>query len=395
MRKTPIGRGAGPLRGLIERFLRIEAASGVVLLTAVALALAWANSPWGGAYERVWTVPLGVGLGAPEPLRFWINDGLMTVFFLVVGLELRREIRDGVLSDVRQAALPVVCAAGGMLVPALIYFGINHGPVVDRGWAVPTATDIAFSVGALALLGKRVPPPLRVLLLALATADDIGSVLVLAIVRPSAVHVHGLIGVAAGLAGILLLRRFGARRSWIYIVPGLALWAGARRAGFPPALVGVLVGLVVPMTRPAALHRMAAYVVTPLFALANAGVNVRDFLFDQGASTTVAAGVALGRLVGKPAGILLAAAMVTGAGVSHLPRGVTWRGILVIGCIAGIGFTVPIYVAGIAFSDAHLVTAAKFGLISGSVVSALLGIACGRLGLPMGSDIARSEERLP
>jgi NhaA family Na+:H+ antiporter len=378
LRRTTDDR-SGPLRGLIERFLRIEAASGIVLLAAAAIALAWANSTWGASYESVWSTPLSVGASVKEPVRFWINDVLMTLFFLVVGLELRREIQEGVLSDVKQAVLPIATAAGGMLVPALVYLAINHGPIVDRGWAIPTATDIAFSVGALSLLGRRVPPALRVLLLALATADDIGSVLVLAFVRPSGVHPQGLAIVAGGLVGVLALWRLGLRRVWPYAVPGVVLWWGALRAGFPPALTGVVLGFVIPATRTEVLHRAAAYIVTPLFALANAGVNVRDFLFGHGGSTRVAAGVAAARVLGKPAGILLAAAIVTGIGVSRLPREVTWRGVLVIGCIAGIGFTVPIYVAGIAFSDQHLVTAAKFGLIFGSVASALIGVCSGWL----------------
>ena len=223
----------------------------MVLLAAAVVALVWANSPWAESYERFWHTAVTFGIGpftSSQSLHFWINDGLMTVFFFVVGLEIRREIYEGELSDRKRAALPVAAALGGMIAPALIYLAFNAGdPELRGGWGVPVATDIAFAVGVLALLGRRVPPALRVLLLALAIIDDIGAILVIAVFYSSGVSVLGLAIAVAGILGILLFQRLGIRRASFYVLPGAIIWLGALRAGVHPTIAGVVIGLLTPV----------------------------------------------------------------------------------------------------------------------------------------------------
>jgi NhaA family Na+:H+ antiporter len=232
----------------IEQFLRVEAASGIVLLVVTVAALLWANSPWRAGYEALWHAHLP-GVTGPwlsgKTLHFWINEGLMTIFFLIVGLEIRREMREGALSTARQAALPGIAALGGVIAPALIYFVINHDDAtLRRGWAVPTATDIAFAVGVLALLGKRAHPSLRVLLLALAIIDDIAAIVIIALFYSSGVSVLGLAVSAVGVIGVLAMKRLGVRSGWGYLVPGVVVWAGMLQAGVHPAIAGVVVGML-------------------------------------------------------------------------------------------------------------------------------------------------------
>ena len=233
------------------RFISVEAMSGVALLAAAALALAWANSPWAGAYEALWHLKLGLGVAEYLPahdLHFWVNDGLMSVFFLVVGLEIRREMRDGALSDPRVATLPIIAAIGGVAFPALLYVLINSDPAARRGWAIPTATDIAFAVGVLSLIGKDVPPALRLLLLTLAIIDDIAAIVVIAFFYSSGIAVGGLLIVAAGVLGVLVLQWLGVQPALAYVLPGSVVWFGMLRAGVHPALAGVLLGLLTPAT---------------------------------------------------------------------------------------------------------------------------------------------------
>ncbi|WP_437603151.1 Na+/H+ antiporter NhaA [Sorangium sp. So ce590] len=434
---APARRIAERVLGPIERFLHVEAASGIILLIASVLALAWANSPWGDAYEHLWHIPITIGAGSlvfTQSLHFWINEGLMTIFFFVVGLEIRREIYEGELSDLKRAALPVAAALGGMVVPALVYLSLNPSSISRHGWGVPMATDIAFAVGVLALLGKRVPPALRVLLLALAIIDDIGAIIVIALFYSSGIAWSGLLIAGGGALAVLLLQRFGVRPPSAYVIPGAVVWWGMLRAGVHPTIAGVAVGLLTPVRSwfgsegflaaardavnrvdalthreshrtdeliaplqqirraqlealppvvrlQAGLHPWVAYGIMPLFAFANAGVRVDGSSLDHAAAGTILLGVMLGLVVGKPIGVLLASFAMVRLGVCALPRGVGWRGITVVGCVAGIGFTMAIFIAGLAFGDAAMLAAAKLGVLLASAVAAVVGLLVGRFAL--------------
>jgi NhaA family Na+:H+ antiporter len=418
----------------LERFLRVQAASGIVLLAATAVALVWANSPWASSYSSLWEAPFTIGYGvliAEQPLRFWVNEGLMTVFFLLVGLEIRRELHDGALASARAAALPVAAAAGGIIVPALIYVALNSDPLLLRGWAVPTATDIAFAIGALTVLGARVPRSLRVLLLALAIIDDIAAILVIAFFYSEGIAPAGLLIALGGVMGVLLFRRLGIRNALAYVIPGALLWIGLLRAGVHPTLAGVVLGLLTPVTsagprdnllasasaalndfrdrlrRPqrasdellepvrqlklaqrellapvvrveTAIHPWVAYGIMPLFALANAGISLGGLDFASPAAMTLTAGVALGLVIGKPLGIVLASALAVRTRLSALPDDVSWSGVLVVGCLGGIGFTMSIFIANLAFQDEALLSLAKFAVLAASAAAAAIALLIGR-----------------
>jgi len=386
------------------RFISVEAMSGVVLLAAAAIALAWANSPWASAYEALWHLKLGLGAAefrsAPD-LHFWVNDGLMSVFFLVVGLEIRREMHDGALSDPRVATLPIVAAVGGVVIPALLYVLINTDPAARRGWAIPTATDIAFAVGVLSLIGKGVPPALRMLLLTLAIIDDIAAILVIAFFYSSGIAVGGLLIVAAGVLGVLLLQWLGVQPALAYVLPGAMVWFGMLRAGLHPTLAGVLLGLLTPATSAfgraqrapdtrravespvvrveAMLHPWVAFGIMPLFALANAGVSLQGLDLSAAAPLAVGAGIVSGLVLGKPIGIVLASITAVRLGLCALPEAVRWSHLVLIGLLGGIGFTMSIFIANLAFDDPGLLAAAKFAVLVASVLAATLGLLLGRL----------------
>lgn len=380
----------------VESFLHIEAASGILLLVAAAIALVWANSPWHEGYAALWHTRLGLsfaGFGFERDLHFWVNDGLMTIFFFVVGLEIRREIHAGELSELRRAALPLAAALGGMLVPAAIYAALNHGHAGAGGWGVPMATDIAFAVGVLALLGKRVPPALRVLLLALAVIDDVGAILVIALFYSTGINTLGLAVAILGIAVLVVLQRFGVRSGVAYWIPGLVIWGGTYASGIHPTLAGVALGLLTPVhawegreeVSPAthwekALHAPVAFVVMPLFALANAGVSVAGVSLG-GDSGRILFGVAAGLVLGKLIGVVGAARLTTALGIALLPRGVTWKGVTVVGLVAGIGFTMSIFVAHLAFPLGTNLETAKLAVLIGSATAAVLGLAYGRAAL--------------
>jgi NhaA family Na+:H+ antiporter len=425
--------------GPLERFLHVEASSGIVLLIAAAVALVWANSGWHAAYEALWHTPIHLGAGEwvfKKSLHFWINDGLMAVFFFVVGLEIRREIHEGELADFKRAALPIAAALGGMVVPATIYLVANPSAPSSQGWGVPTATDIAFAVGVLALLGKRVPPALRVLLLALAIIDDIGAILVIALFYSSGIAWTGLVVALLGIGAVLVLQRLGARRDLLYVLPAIIVWLGILDMGVHPTIAGVLLGVVTPVRSwfgpkgflsvasdsieefrhhsereehdvdalvaplkrikeayrealppvvrvQSALHPWVAFGIMPLFALANAGVDLRGVSLDEPASRAVAFGVMAGLVVGKPLGILLASYACVRAGICVLPRGVTLRGMMLVGAVAGIGFTMAIFIAGLAFAESpSLLAAAKLAVLLASALAAVAALTIGRLLLP-------------
>lgn len=417
----------------LARFLHIEAVSGVILLLAAATALIWANSPWASSYEHVWHTPVGFSVGTnviSHSLHFWINDGLMTIFFLVVGMEIRREIHEGALSSAQLASLPLAAAAGGVAVPALIYLAINSELELRHGWAIPTATDIAFAVGILALLGRSIPSSIRIFLLALAIIDDIAAVLIIALFYSSGLDYSGLLVALLGVVAVIAFQRLGIASAFSYVLPGAIVWYGMLMSGAHPTLAGVVLGLITPVVRrparvqpievatqalsefgershagaadlqqlvspvrrleeaqrdllppvirvQAALHPWVAFGVMPLFALANAGVALGGADF-SGPSLSILVGVALALIVGKPVGILLGSWLAIRAGWSRLPPGATWLGMLVVGCLGGIGFTMSIFIAMLAFDDARLLSAAKLGVLIASLAAAVVGLLIGR-----------------
>ncbi|MDP8936977.1 MAG: Na+/H+ antiporter NhaA [Actinomycetota bacterium] len=412
-------RSAMPGRRLprpLRRFLDTEAAGGVLLLVAAVAALVWANSPWSGSYRALWETEFTLRLGQwglTHDLRHWVNDGLMTLFFLVVGLEIKREVVCGDLREPRTAAVPVFAAVGGMAVPAILYAVVNGSGPGSPGWGIPMATDIAFAVGVLAVLGRRVPASLKLFLLTLAIVDDIGAIVVIAVFYAGGVEPAYLAAAAVLLAAVLGLRRAGVVWVTPYVVLGVAVWLVTQASGVHATIAGVVLGLLAParpltaaavarqwagdlsddpgpgelaaMTRLAAtsvspaeriehlLHPWTSFFVVPVFALANAGVAVRSDSFDTTGATAVAVGVALGLAVGKVVGVTGATWLAVRTGVGRLPEGATWPMVAGVGTVAGIGFTVSLFVAELAFDPGPLQDAAKIGVLGASALAALAG----------------------
>jgi NhaA family Na+:H+ antiporter len=410
----------------LQDFLHTEVAAGALVLGAAVVALAWVNSPLAPAYHALWRLPMELRVGPLElggDLRHWVNDLLMALFFFVVGLEIKRELVHGELRDPRAAALPVICAAGGMVVPAGLYLALTAGTSAVPGWGVPMATDIAFSLGVLALLGNRVPPALKVFLLTLAIADDIGAILVIAFFYSGGLVWSWLAAGAVATLAIISLNRSNVRSTLTYLLLAMVLWLAFYKAGVHPTIAGVLLGLLTPawpFHQPAAaaeavrevlggldrlppgesrqsallevsglaweavsplsrmearLHPWSAWLVLPIFALANAGVPLAGTSFAALLSEPAARGVVLGLVAGKPLGILAAAALAVALGVGRLPAGVGWRDMAGMGFLAGIGFTVSIFIAGLAFADPLVTDASKAGILAASLAAGLLGAA--------------------
>jgi len=413
--------------------MHVEAAGGIALLVTSAAALVWANSGQYASYEHLWHTPITIGVGDglfAEDLHFWINEGLMTVFFLVVGLEIKREIVEGTLADWQRAAVPVVAAVGGMLVPAAIYLAINPTQPTHEGWGVPMATDIAFAVGVLMLLGRRAPPTLRIFLLAVAIIDDIGAIIVIAVFYSSGLNPEAIGLIAAGLLLLFLLKRIGTTPGWPYAVPLIVIWVALYQTGIHPTLAGVIVGLAIParpwvgakgfvaVAREAlddfqvraargatdheliapldrvafaqreaispavrleqALHRWVAFGVIPLFALANAGVRVGGIEIGGPGFWPVFSGVVIGLVVGKPVGVLVVTWLAVRIRLCSLPAGLGWGGVFVVGAVAGIGFTMAIFIAELAFTSPELLGVAKLGVLSATGIAAAIGLLAGR-----------------
>jgi NhaA family Na+:H+ antiporter len=361
---------------MLRRFLRLirtESGGAVVLLLAAVVALAWANSPWGHAYERIRETPFVFGT-----IEAWVDDGLMTIFFLAVGLEIRHEAHDGDLSTLRRAALPVAAAFGGMVAPALIYLLVNRGSPFLHGWGVPVATDIAFSVGVLALLGKRIPSSARVLLLALAVVDDIGAVVVIGVAYARDISLPWLLVASAGTLALSALRATDRRGVTAYAIAGAIVWLGLSRGGIHPALAGVVVGLAVPVSGlEKRLQPWVTLLVMPPFAFANAGVRLGSIDLGGGRLALIL-GVGLGLVVGKPLGVLTASALAVRLRLASLPSSLDWRSVAVVGCLAGIGFTMSIFIAALAFADESTLGVAKLSVLIATVVSGALGALVSR-----------------
>jgi Na+:H+ antiporter, NhaA family len=445
MRKPP---SRLPVRLLlpVQEFIRTETAGGFVLLAAAAVALIWANSPVSDSYFDFWEKEIAIETGifdARETLQHWVNDGLMTIFFLVVGLEIKRELVHGELAGPRLAALPAAAALGGMVVPALLYTVLNAGGDGSKGWGIPMATDIAFALGVLALVGNRLPPALRGFLLALAVADDIGAIAVIAVFYTDDFALEAL-AVALGLTVVIAsLRAVNVQNGILHGGLGLALWAAVFESGVHPTIAGVILGLLTPSlsapdpayaekarrllaeyeaavieddssraeavlgeieeetaVRSAPLERLerllhpwSSFVVVPIFALANAGVDISADSISDAAGSPITHGVVLGLVAGKVIGIVTATYLAVRLGLGDLPRGATWRHIIGLGLLAGIGFTVALFIAGLAFDDTQRIDEARIGILTASTIAGVVGFIALRYLSPPPSDNRAQESR--
>lgn len=371
----------------IEAFLRGESTGGLILMAAAALALVIANSPAASLYQTVlsWPVTIGaVPLALSKPVLHWINDGLMAVFFLLVGLEIKREVVAGELSSRASAALPVIAAAGGMIGPALIYAAINHASPADlRGWAIPSATDIAFALGILALLGSRVPTSLKVFLAALAIIDDLGAIAIIAFFYTADLSVPALAIAALFAIALLALNRMGIRMLWIYLALGACLWIAIYKSGVHATMAGVLTALAIPARPDAdgsspltnleqALHPWVTFLILPLFAFANAGVSFADVTREVFVHP-VTLGIALGLFFGKQAGVLGAVYGARKLGWTELPPGVTARQVYGVAVLTGIGFTMSLFIGMLAFAPPLYNAELKVGVLMGSLAAGVVG----------------------
>lgn len=422
--KTPIEKIIAP----VNRFIDLEYTSGIVLLISVVVAILWANSS-PTSYHHLWEIKLTAGFGKSilsQPLHIWINDGLMAIFFFVIGLELKREFMDGELSSFRKASLPMGAALGGMIVPALIYLLINYGSPSDRGWGIPMATDIAFALALLSMAGKHIPTSIKVFLSALAVADDLGAVLVIAFFYTASVNLTSL-----GIAGLFFLaliigNKLGIRNSAFYLIIGICVWLGFLFSGVHATIAGVLVAFTIPaatrineevyssnlkkltqefeqeipgnstLTTPAqhqtiqhvknlsmaaetplqkiehGLHPWVAFVIMPLFALSNAGIIIGPDFFSS-IINPVSIGVTLGLVFGKFIGIMFFTWLMIKIGIGSLPEGSNWRHIIGVALLGGIGFTMSLFISGLAFKNQEFVDQAKYGILIASILAGILG----------------------
>ena len=373
-----------------RRFFASESAGGIALALAAAAALLLSNSAWGPAYERLLQVPFEIRLGQDllvlaKPSIVWINDLWMAVFFFLVGLEIKREFTEGELNSARQAALPAVAAVGGMALPALIYAAINWGePVALRGWAIPSATDIAFAIGVLMLLGSRVPTSLKVFLTAVAIIDDLGAIVIIALFYTEQLSLTMLGGATVCLAVLVMMNRLGVTRVDAYAVIGLVLWLCVLKSGIHATLAGVATALAVPMRRPDgssplhetehALHPWVSYLILPTFAFANAGVSFAGVTWST-LLESVTLGIAAGLVVGKAVGIFGATWLMVRSGLAEKPSESNWLQLFGISLICGIGFTMSLFIGGLAFEgqDPSYELRVKLGVLIGSLLAATLG----------------------
>jgi NhaA family Na+:H+ antiporter len=410
--KTPVRRLIKPLAA----FLKIESVSGILLVICTVTALVIANSSSSHAWISFWHTEVRISIGSWEltsSLTHLINDGLMTIFFFVVGLEIKREIVDGELRSAKKAALPIIAALGGMLVPAAIFLLLQYGRDGVRGWGIPMATDIAFAVGIMTLLGRNVPAGLKIFLLALAIVDDIGAIVIIAFFYSGSIHTIALALAILGLSLVVGMNKLGVRSIAAYSIVGLGIWGAMFHSGIHPTIAGVVLGVITPGHAPisrhslvtllldvidrldgtidrrqvvgklteatretvsplerleAALHPWVAFAIMPLFALANAGVVLQP----EAASHEVARAVVGGLVVGKPVGIFLFSWLAVNLNLAELPQGVSWRSLLGAGCLGGIGFTMSLFIAGLALHGT-LLDAGKIGTLVGSTISAVVG----------------------
>lgn len=370
----------------IPKLFRHEAAGGLVLMAAAVLALVIANSAWSGVYDHLLHAPITLGvspISLQKTVLHWINDGLMVIFFFVVGLEIKRELVSGALSNFGTASLPLLGAIGGMVVPALIYIGINAGDAeAMRGWAIPAATDIAFAVGVIALLGSRVPTSLKVFILALAIIDDLGAIVIIALFYTENLSPLALAAGLVVLAILIGLNRLGYKSAWPYLVLGFLLWLCVLKSGVHATLAGVVTAFAVPLgtddrTGPAERleHNLSPYVsfvVLPAFAFANAGVSLAGIGIDK-LGEPIPLGIALGLFLGKALGISLFAWVAIRAGLSRMPEAANALQLFGVSVLGGIGFTMSLFIGMLAFPDPAYATSIRLGVLAGSIASATIG----------------------
>jgi len=351
--------------------------TGLMLITTTFLSLSLSNSDYGITYLKIWDTEFGFSFLHKSVLH-WINDGFMAVFFLLVGLEIKRELVEGELSTRKQAILPVVAAFGGIVLPALIFFLFNSGnSEAVGGWAIPTATDIAFSLGILSLLGKRVPFALKIFLTALAIIDDLGAILIIAIFYTNQLHLNMIIFAALVLIILIILNKMKVKQLFFFLLPGVALWYFILESGIHPTVAGVLLAFTIPLDLIVDIeHRLnkpVNYLILPLFALANTAMPIS---LEQAGNliSPLSLGIILGLFIGKPAGIFLAAFIAVRSKFASLPDEVNWKQILGLGMTAGIGFTMSIFIASLSFETESTLTLAKLAILAGSLLSAIAGI---------------------
>eukprot|EP01030_Chromulinospumella_sphaerica_P005060 gene5060-4950_t len=380
-----------PLRSTFTRFFQLEAASGLLLIAAAILALIINNSPLSWLYNGLLETPVVAQIGAlkiAKPLLLWINDGLMAMFFLLIGLEVKREVLDGQLSKPSQIVLPGAAAIGGMVVPALIYWFLNRdNPPALNGWAIPTATDIAFALGVLALLGKRVPVSLKLFLMTLAIIDDLGAIVIIAIFYSGELSTLSLALAAACIAALIGMNRLGVVKLGPYMIIGLILWVCVLKSGVHATLAGVTLAFCIPLrtknaepspllTLEHALHPWVAYGILPLFAFANAGLSLSG-VTTESFTHNVPMGIAIGLLLGKTVGVYGLTWLAVKTGIAALPQGANWGQVLGVAILCGIGFTMSLFVGSLAFEPGVSDYAGmdRMGILTGSILAALIGYA--------------------
>ena len=384
------------LKHSLIHFFRHESATGILLVIAMVLAMAMANTPLNPLYDGLMTTPVVVSVGTftiAKPLLLWINDGLMAVFFFMVGLEIKREVIEGSLSNPSAIAVPAIAAVGGMAVPALIYAAFNHhDPVAGNGWAIPSATDIAFALGILTLLGNRVPAGLKLFLLALAIIDDLGAIIIIALFYTSELSTVSLAVAAAMIMILVIMNLRGVVNHSAYILVGAVLWAAVLKSGVHATLAGVVLGLLIPLKNNKApfhalehsLHVPVNFVILPLFAFANTGIgfgniSAKDF------TDNVTLGIALGLFLGKQVGVFVFSALAIKAGLGKLPHGVSWLQLYGVSVLSGIGFTMSLFIGSLAFESARVdgiaLSDERLGVLIGSFASAVIGYMIVKLSL--------------
>ncbi|GAA3932307.1 Na+/H+ antiporter NhaA [Litoribacillus peritrichatus] len=391
------------LSNLVNKFFKMEAAPGILLMLTTALALIFANTPLDYFYKMFLSTKMGISVGTFEitkPLLLWINDGLMAIFFFLIGLELKRELIEGELSDPKQVIMPAAAAVGGMAIPSLVYVFFNYDdPRALTGWAIPAATDIAFALGILAMLGSRVPVALKVFLVSLAIIDDIGAIVIIALFYTSDLSVQSLVISAVSLAILFVLNKKGVTNITPFILVGIVLWVSVLKSGVHATLAGVLMAFFIPLraededgASPAKrlehdLHPTVAFLIIPLFAFANAGVDLRGISLDR-LLHPVPLGIAMGLFVGKQVGVFTFAWVVIKAGFAKLPKGVTWAQLYGVSILCGVGFTMSLFIGALAFEQGggnQNLFNDRLGILLGSLLSSVVGFLVLHKTLPKGN----------